>query len=206
MIFIDTTQFREYFNQEYINIDTLEEIGVKVEDSDRNTSILVMKSKQDYDTHFTIKFKLSFEHKKSKEGKVIQKEFSIEHHPANKIHFNPHLQFRIHGPVPENKVGEMWITLDLDKDDDYVSCIKGFFFILEEVIKKCESGLEEKILDITEVRKLEKCKENLNLKVQFSLKNNKIEYVNPEGEKIYLNPKTLTPILEKDNTLLPFFS
>jgi small nuclear ribonucleoprotein (snRNP)-like protein len=159
-----------------------------------------------YKEQYTIRFTLKFEHKKyGLTGQIFQKEFIIEHHSEEKGHKGPHLQLHIHGPAPEEKVGEIWITLQLKNEKEYIGCIKGFLHTLKTVINKCEPGLEEEILNIKEIETLITERQLLLTKIFESLNTKGIEYQPSNKNKIHLTPKNITKILEKDITLIPFF-
>jgi len=204
--FIDMGNFITYLNQKHIVAKSTEITTVSASGTGF-TAFLIMKSKQDYRENFTVEFVLKFEYKKNKqEGAVLQKEFKIEHHPEEKSrHTDPHVQLYIHGPAEGDKLGEMWINLPLKEEKEYIKCIEGFFYVLEDVIKKCEIGLEKELLDVEEIKKLLEPKKFLIGMIKHSLENKGIEYQNPKGEKMILKPGKLDRLLEKDQSLLPFF-
>lgn len=115
------------------------------------------------------------------------------------------MQLYIHGPGKSDKVGQLWITLPLEGDGEYSKCIEGFFYILKEIMGKCEHNLEKQMLNLAEIKKLSEQKEFLKGKITLSLKTKGIEYQNPKGEKIMLSPKNIGKTLVKDQSLLPFF-
>ncbi|MDP2749343.1 MAG: hypothetical protein Q8O89_00750 [Nanoarchaeota archaeon] len=204
--FIDIDSFIGLLNYAHLTGKSPEAATVKVEGKDF-TAFLIMKTEQDYKQNFTIEFLLKFEHKKRDEkDEIFQREFKIEHHPKEKSrHTEPHVQLYIHGPGKSDKVGELWITLPLETEEEYSDCIKGFFYILEEIIGKCERNLEKQMLNLTEIKKLAEQKKFLKSKIALSLKSKGIEYQNPDGEKIILSPKNVNEILSKDQSLLSFF-
>ncbi|MFH1175053.1 MAG: hypothetical protein V1725_08035 [archaeon] len=201
---INLNEFIKYFNRKSLQEATQDAARITITRKDF-TAILLMLSQQDYKQEYTIQFLLKFEHRKTKEEGIFQREFSIEHHPTPSKHSKPHVQVHIHGPDPTDKVGELWITLPLKKDAAYKTCIEGFFSILENIIRQCEPGLEEVMLDITEVQKLTQQKTFLHESIQESLRTKDILYQQPDGTKILLTPKNITGLLNKDQALLPFF-
>ena len=203
---LDTNFLNKYFNEE--NTVFVSGTTTTSFNGDDFSAILLMRSEHDRVNDYTIEFVLKFEHKKYGEvGSILQKEFKIEHHTDDKSkHIKPHVQLHIHGPLVDNKIGEMWINLDLKDETEYLKCIEGFFYLLEEVINLCEDGIAGNILNIEEVKKLDVEKKILLDKINHSLQNNEIEYKDPNGKTTILNPRRMRRIVDKDNTLLPFFS
>jgi len=205
-IFIDPANFEIYFNLNNVGVRTIDTYSVDIQKEDVYAS-LIMQAIQDYKEYVTIEFVLRFENKKiTSEGRVFQREFSIEHHPPEKSqHTEPHIQLYIHGPLFEEKIGKLWINLPLENKEAYNKYIKGFFFILKEIIEKCDPGLEKSILNTREVMRLTEQKNYLKRNINYSLKHNKIEYKPPEGKSRILKFQELPMLLKKDTSLILFF-
>ena len=125
--FIDLNQFKKYLKN--IAIDT-EDTAVVIIEKEGYKAVILMESRLDYKERITVEFSIKFEYKKEHKEKIFQREFKIEHHPEDKsTHTEPHVQIYGHGPATEDKVGELWITLPLEKEEDYIKCIEGFFNI-----------------------------------------------------------------------------
>ncbi|MBU0629192.1 MAG: hypothetical protein KKC75_08450 [Nanoarchaeota archaeon] len=200
---IDFNQFKKYLKN--ITIDTEDTAVVIIEKPNYRATIL-MESRLDYRERITVEFSIKFEYKRQHKEKIFQREFKIEHHPEDKsTHTRPHVQIYGHGPVKKDKVGELWITLPIEKEEDYVKCIGGFLNILQDMITLCEEGLENDMLNISLLKELEKQKEFLLIKINESLKNELIEFKDPEGKKLIVNPKKLLRLLDQDRILLPLF-
>ena len=209
MTFIKAEDFKEFLNPLQIKRDGPDAVFVEVNVPNEYTSSILIQSKRDYIERITIEFSVKFSHHEHEEEGMFQREFSIEHHPPERSrHDKPHLQFHIHGLNPEQKVGKIWLTLDLESDEEYEKCIEGFFYVLEEIAEICRDDLDDKLLNKPEIYKLTKQKELLLSKIQESLKTKGIEYEFPDGteekiyqdniEKITSQDKTLIPLLEKN--------
>lgn len=202
--FIDINQFKKYLKN--ITIDTEDAAVVTIEKENYRATIL-MESRLDYKERVTVEFSIKFEYKKEYKEKIFQREFKIEHHPEDKsTHTKPHVQIYGHGPIKENKVGELWITLPLETEEDYTKCIEGFLNILQRMISLCEKGLESDMLNIELLQNLEKQREFLLEKINESLRNELIEFKDIEGRRLIIDPKRLPRLLEQDKMLLPLFS
>lgn len=201
--FIDLNQFKKYLKN--ITIDTEDTAVVVIERKDYKATIL-MESRLDYKERITIEFSIKFEYKKEYKEKIFQREFKIEHHPEDKsTHTAPHVQIYGHGPATEDKVGELWITLKIKKEEDYIKCIKGFLNILSKMISLCERGLEKDMLNIKLIKNLEKHKGFLLTKINESLKNELIEFKDAKGRRLIVDPKKLPRLLKQDKILIPLF-
>lgn len=201
---IDLNQFKKYLKN--ITIDTEDTAVVVIEKEDYKATIL-MESRLDYKERITIEFSIKFEYKKEKKEKILQREFKIEHHPEDKsAHTKPHVQIYGHGPAKEEKVGELWITLPIEREADYVRCIEGFLNILPKMINLCEKGLEKDMLQTELLKALDEQRKFLTAKINESLKNELIEFKDADGRKIVVDPKRLKRLLEQDRILLPLFA
>jgi hypothetical protein len=204
---ITADDFKKYLNENNITLDTPNNLIVKKEIPNDHSSLIHIQSEQDYNEYITIEFSLKFQHHEFEpEGRVFQREFAIEHHPENKsTHTKPHLQFYIHGTNDDNKVGDLWLTLELENDDEYESCIKGFLTMLDDIADICKEGLDEELLNTRLLETLTAEKQLLLAKIKNSLLNNKLEYTNSEGVKMIITPENIPKITARDNTLIPFF-
>src|SRR3989338_7299728 len=157
--FIDLNQFKKYLKG--ITIDTEDTAVVVIEKNDYRATIL-MESRVDYKKRITLELSIKFEYKKKQKEKIFQREFKIEHHPEEKsTHTKPHVQIYGHGPLHEDKVGELWITLPIETEEDYIRCIEGFLNILPEMINLCEKCLEKDMLNCGLLQNLKVQKEFL---------------------------------------------
>jgi len=202
--FIDPADFQECFNRNHLVSSHENVVLVQASGKGFRSSIL-FRREHDYGGQITIEFLLKFAHHEHEEGRVFQREFSIEHHPERSGHALPHLQFHIHGPQEENKVGRAWVTIALKNDDEYVSCIKGFIGLLAEVAEACRPGLSGELLDLAVVNRFGKERRLLLDKVAASLKSDGVEYQYPNGERAFLTPKNVEAVARQDFSLLPFF-
>ena len=117
--FIELGRFKKYLKN--ITIDT-EDTAVVIIEKENYKAIILMESRLDYKERIAIEFSIKFEYKKEHKEKIFQREFKIEHHPEEKsTHTRPHVQIYGHGPIKEDKVGELWITLPIEKEEDYIS-------------------------------------------------------------------------------------
>jgi len=165
--FIDLNQFKKYLKN--ITIDT-EDTAVVVIEKKNYRAVMLMESRMDYKERITIEFSIKFEYKREQKEKVFQREFKIEHHPEDQsTHTKPHVQIYGHGPAAEDKVGELWITLPIENEEDYVKCIEGFLNILPDMVSSCEEGLESDMLNIELLKDLEKQKVFLLTKINVYL-------------------------------------
>ena len=204
---ISADDFKVYLNPENVRFDSLDHVKVIKHVPGDHTSSIAIRSERDFHTQITIEFSLKFEHHKYEPKEtVFQKEFFIEHHPKEKSrHSKPHVQIHIHGADSENKVGKVWINLELDGDGQYKTCIKGFFNVLDEIINRCKEGLDIELLNKELVQSLTSERELLLSKIKESLRNRSIEYKPPKGKTIILTPSNIARLLGKDKTLLPLF-
>jgi hypothetical protein len=201
--FIDVNQFKKYLKN--MIIDT-ENAAVSLVDLKDFKAVILMESRMDYKERITVEFSIKFEYKREKETKVFQREFKIEHHlPDKSIHSKPHVQIYGHGPNSMDKVGELWITLDIEDEGQYVACIEGFLNLLPRIIDLCEQGLADSLLNIELLENLKAKKDFLKLKINESLKSNLIQFKDVKGNKFIVDPKKLPTLLEKDKLLIPFF-
>ena len=203
---IDTNNYLEYLN-ENATVSYGSGTAVVAVKGDGYSGSLLMRTEQDTKNNVTLKFNLKYEYNEYPDGVMaFQREFMIEHHPGDKsVHVEPHVQICIHGPKADNKVGEIWITLELKNDEEYKSCIKGFFYVLEEVMKACKDGIEKELLNVNEVNKLKEQRTFLIGKIKDSLLTNGIELKSSKDEKITINANKLKQLLKKDQSLLPLF-
>lgn len=211
MIFIKADDFKEFLNPSQIKEERPDLVLAEKIVPEEYTSSILIKSKRDHNELITIAFTLKFLHREhQEEGDIFQREFSIEHHEADKSrHDTPHLQFHIHGANPDQKIGKLWLTLDLENDEEYEQCIEGFFYVLEDIAHACREELDDDLLNKTEIHKLTAQRTLLSEKIQETLITRGIEYEFPNGstETIYLEgieritsqDKTLIPLLEGKN-------
>ncbi len=200
--FLNIQEFLPFFNQEnLVSTGTAGSVTVKDEDY---TASLAMRGQQSLNENHTVRFTLKFEHKRHLAEQVFQREFLIEHHHDER-HGGPHVQVHIHGPAPEHKVGELWMTLPLATEEDYTRCIKGFFNALEPVIESCQPGLVDELLNREEVERLTKERAFLVAKISESLRNKGIEYKDARGNKTLLAPANVERLIRRDATIEPLF-
>jgi len=201
---IDLGQFKKYLKN--ITIDTEDTAVVVIERPDYRATIL-MESRTDYKERTTVEFSIKFEYKKAEKQRIFQREFKIEHHPEDKsTHTEPHIQIYGHGPLKEEKVGELWITLPIKEENEYVRCIEGFLNILPKIINLCEKGLEKDMLELELIKNLEEQKEFLIDKINESLNNELIEFKDVQGKRLIVDPKRLPRILEQDKIIKHLFN
>lgn len=203
--FIDVGRFLQYLNPSSITLRKPALIALEVRKKEFTASLIVS-AEQHYKEDYTLQFMLRFEHKKPQAEGIMQREFTIEHHPPGRGHHAPHVQIHVHGPAPDEKKGELWITLPLSEEGEYIASIEGFLAILEEVISLCQPGLEHELLNIKEVRTLLDRKAFLLGKIGESLRTKGIEYQSPDGARAFLTPRTAPRLLKTEQTLLPFFT
>lgn len=202
--FIDLNRFKKYLKN--ITIDTEDTAVVTIEKENYTASIL-MESRIDYKQRVTVEFSIKFEYKKELKQKIFQREFKIEHHPEEKsTHTQPHVQIYGHGPASEDKVGEIWITLPIHDEKEYVACIEGFLNVLPRMIHLCEKELEKDMLNLELLKHLTKQRIILLSKINESLVKELIEFRNAQGQKLLVNPQNLPKLLDQDKILLPLFS
>jgi hypothetical protein len=196
-----------YLNPESIQQSQPNIVLAKAEGDDDYKSTILIKSTQNYEEQITIEFSTRFEHHEfSPDSCIFQREFAIEHHPEDtSTHTKPHLQLRIHGSE-EEKVGKIWLTLELESDEEYETCIKGFFCILESIAENCRKELGEELLDLEELDKIEDSKQFLLNKIKETLQNNGLEFESPNGQKEQIYFDGINKITSQDKSLLPLFS
>lgn len=199
--------FAIYLNPESIKQNQPNIVLAKAQENENYKSTILIKSTQDYEEQITIEFSTRFEHHElSSDICIFQREFALEHHPEDiSRHTKPHLQLRIHGSE-EEKVGKVWLTLELDSDDEYETCIKGFFCVLEKIAENCKKELGEELLDLDELKKLEDSKLFLLNKVKETLQTNGLEFESPDGKKEQIYFDKINKITSQDKSLLPLFN
>lgn len=206
MIFVTASEYKEYLNPESIKQDEENLVLAEVNSDEFNSSILIT-TENDYKELITIDLRVKFKHHDKSDEGIFQREFSIEHHPENKSrHEKPHLQFHIHGFNPDQKIGKLWLTLDLDNDEEYESCIKGFFSVLEDIADSCNEQLDDKLLNKIEISKLSEQRTLLLSKVKSTLETKGIECHFSDGEKEIIFLRDIGKLTSKDKTLIPLLS
>ncbi|MBU1199151.1 MAG: hypothetical protein KKF46_06715 [Nanoarchaeota archaeon] len=208
MTFINADDFKEYLNPKNMKPGSPDTVFVEVSVPDEYTSSILVRSQQDYDERVTIDFTVKFKHHEhQEEGKIFQREISIEHHQEDKSqHDKPHVQFHIHGANPDQKVGHLWLMLDLDDADQYEKCIEGFFPVLKDIVHICREDLDEALLNKEEIDKLGSQRQLLLEKIQKSLQTRGIEYEFPGGHKEQIFFKDIDKITSQDRTLIPLLN
>lgn len=209
MIFVKADDFKEFLNPLHITRDSPDIVLVEKNTPKIHDSSILIRSERNHNELVTINFTVRFKHHEHQEGgNIFQREISIEHHPTEESrHDQPHLQFHIHGVNPGQKVGKLWLTLNLENDSEYERCIEGFFSVLADIAQNCRPALDDELLNKPEVKKLAKQRISLWQKTVDSLRTRGAEYEFPDGhrETIYIDDikritsqdRTLVPLLEK---------
>lgn len=203
---ITAQNFKKFLNEHNITVNEPTAIVVSKATSDHRSSITITNS-SDVVEEITIEFSLRFEHHEFQEETIFQRDFAIEHHPEDKSrHAKPHLQIKIHGSQSHNKVGQLWLTLELEYDEEYERCIKGFICVLENIADICKEDLDKELLNLEEVKKIRPEEDFLLEKAKTSLEKNGIEYKDADGNKLIVTSENIAEIIQKDPTLKPLLT
>lgn len=199
---INPSDFRDYLNQENITEETPNILLVKKEVPAEYKSSILIKNELDYEELITLEFSVRFEHHEYNENSIFQRQFAIEHHSKNSTHTKPHIQIKIHGDQ-EQKVGQLWLILELESEDEYEDYIKGFFSLLEDIMRYCRVDICKDLLDEEKISTLIQERDLIIGRIRNTLVKNGIKYEFPDGttKQIYLD--NIEEVTLQDPTLIP---
>lgn len=109
------------------------------------------------------------------EGNHISRNYAIEHHLNQELHNYPHLKLRFHS----ERIGQLFLKIDIDSKEDYIKVIKGFIFQIKKILEKFERirpNIVREILVLDLVNKLEKEYNHFLKKIDESIAKHNVEF------------------------------
>lgn len=204
---MNAEDFKEYLNENNIERSTPTRIFVKTEEQGKCKSSILIRNEANYREQINIEFAIKFQYTKYEEEENFQRMFTIEHHhEAKSTHTDPHLQIKIHGPKGNDKIGQLHIILNLNKDnedEEYETCIRGFIYKLEEIISITKEGLDKELLNTIKIQELQYEKQFLMSKIEDSLKTKGITLKFPNKTQQTISKEQITQLMKQDKTLQP---
>jgi len=130
-------------------------------------------------------------------GRLIHRNYAIEHSLPPSKHDFPHIQFKFH----TEEIGQFRIRIDFKDQEEYKSGIQGFIYKIKEILGHLEQfkkGITNEILIIDMVNKLKEDGSFLSEKIKEGIKKYSIGFDEESGVRDKLKR------LEQNQLLLGF--
>ncbi|MCK5772910.1 MAG: hypothetical protein KAH57_03910 [Thermoplasmata archaeon] len=154
-----------------------------------------------------IAFEICLECKEPKlHGAFPQRRFSIERHTTSG-HEGVHVQINYHLINNEMDIGRLYITLEIDTDEELLNVAEGFVYTLYEILRSINDDMEkiaEYIFCVEMLGRIIDKKRYLVEKMAESLKNNRIQISNSQKKTVtVMEGKDFIKLLEERKELIP---